>query len=184
MNMTGMIESDNLIIRRYNEDDFEDFVRLQKEDPILRSFDEDIIRNSTRKVLEESSCERYSIFEKTSMQYCGNIEFHQDAAEEYPEIGITLLEEKQNQGIGTEALVSFCNDCVNVRGISTILIRIEQENVRSRHLFEKLGAECIGNKTLPIFEKIYREMGKSVPSNSDEIGAATYYLKLPIRLAE
>ena len=152
MKMTGIIESDSLIIRRYNGDDFEGFVRLQKEDPILRSFDEDIIRSSTRKVLEESSCERYSIFEKASMQYCGNIEFNQDASEEYPEIGITLLEEKQNQGIGTEAIVSFCNNCFNVRRTSIIIVRIEQENIRSKHLFEKLGAECIGNRTLPIFE--------------------------------
>ena len=177
--MTNMFESEKLIIRPYNENDFEYFLQLQFEDPVMQSFGKDIIRSSTYKVLEESTCERFSIFEKNTKQYCGNIEFHKDSSEEYPEIGITLLTEKQNMGIGTEAVRLFCNGIYLERGVNVVLVRVEQENVRSKHLFEKLGADSIGKRTLPIFEKLYKEMGKSTPDES-EIGADTYYLRLPI----
>ena len=184
LKMVNMFESKRLMIRPYDKKDFEDFLQLQFEDPVMQSFGKDVIRSSTHKVLEKSLCERFSIVEKITDQYCGNIEFHQDVTEEYPEIGITLLVEKQNKGIGTEAVKLFCNGVCSERGIDVILVRIEQENVRSKHLFEKLGAKCVGNRILPIFEKLYREMGKPTPDNSEEIGATTYYLSLPILDAE
>ena len=175
-----MIESVNLIIRPYNEEDFESFLCLQNENPIFNSFDKDIIRLCARKAFEISSCERFSIFEKATGQYCGNIEYHKEKDEEYPEIGISLLSDKQNKGIGTEAVICFCNDCFCSEGVDTVLIRIEHNNLRSKHLFEKLGAVYIGNKTIPIFEKLYKEMDRSIPDNS-QLGADTYYLKLPIK---
>ena len=46
MKMTNVFESERLMIRPYDKKDFEDFLQLQFEDPVMQSFGKDIIRSS------------------------------------------------------------------------------------------------------------------------------------------
>ena len=173
-----MIESETLFIRPYSEEDFEVFIGLMKEDPILGKFDEAILRSSAHDTANSRADDEYSIIEKVSGDYCGYISLMNSAENEYPEVGITLLESKQNRGIGSEALRLFFEYCRDKLKIDTLLVRIDPENARSIHVFEKLGAEFIGKKNLPIIEKLYKEMGECPPDDLDASGANTYYLKL------
>lgn len=169
-----------VFIRPYEESDFEDFLILQQESPFMHLMEQDLVRQSVRKTLDERNYECHSVFEKDTMQYCGNIELHLDTDEPYPELGITLLSKQQNRGIGSSALRNFCNECLFPRGIKALLIRIEPGNSRSKHLFEKLGAKSIGKSLLPVMTKLFQQLGKPLP-DPEEAGVDTFLLELPIK---
>ena len=80
----------------------------------------------------------YSIFSKEG-EYCGSIEL-QNPETNTPEIGIDLLENKRNQGIGPRTVKIFAKACYEERKVDYFLIRISSRNLHSKYVFEKLGA--------------------------------------------
>lgn len=56
-----------------------------------------------------------------------------------PEIGIDLLENKRNQGIGPKEVRLFARRVCEIRTIDYFLIRISSNNMHSKYVFEKMG---------------------------------------------
>lgn len=172
-----------LEIRAFSNNDFESYCRLQLENCWFQSASLDSIRTAVRKTLDEGNSEFFSIFIKGTSTYCGNISLHVGPISGNPEIGIRLLENCQNRGIGTAAIALFCKYCYTHRGITKLEIRIDPENRRSIHVFEKLGAKFRTTQAdhISILEDLYRKVGTPLPDNLDDtIGSLHYDLELPL----
>ena len=66
---------DDIIIKAYSNNDFEDYLQMQLEDKIYEYYDKDLIRKTFKETLSDTSrTENYSIFLSEGMTYCGNIE--------------------------------------------------------------------------------------------------------------
>lgn len=58
-----------------------------------------------------------------------------------PEIGINLLPEHQGKGIGAHAIKLLWRKLSTERGLNYFVARVEENNVKSIKMFEKLGAK-------------------------------------------
>lgn len=86
---------------------------------------------------------RYFSIYKENGEYCGCIEL-QNYQSNTPEIGISLIESKRNQGIAAKVVKllvqKVCQEC----NIDYFLLKIMSDNSHSKHVFEKMGAVPIG----------------------------------------
>ena len=71
----------------------------------------------------------------------------QHLSETIPELGIDLFRDFQDQGYGTEALSAFIAWYRREHSVEAIRIRIDEDNSRSIHVFEKLGAVYVSTDT-------------------------------------
>ena len=174
----------SVIVRPYRESDFDALVRLTMKSPWFRSFNDEscmsIIRSAVHAEYIESGDEQYSVIRCADDVYCGNISLKK-AEDDLYELGISLYDTMQNQGIGTQALRQFCSYCYHEKGLRCLLVRIHPENTRSIHVFEKLGAVYKTKKAQQILLNTYAILGKPVPDDLDETaGVLHYYLHLPL----
>lgn len=193
--MEVQLESEGLIIRSFVEADFENYFRLQLEDKIFRAYqDDERLRSISRETLSESKHDLFSVFRKPGLEYCGSVSLQKGPTTGNPEIGISLLEAYQNQGIGTTAIALFCQYCYEQRGITRLEVRIRPKNKRSIHVFEKFGAQFESYQVdyLPLlqkfyesFQELYDKIGLSMPDYPlGKLGSNHYYLELPLKLQE
>lgn len=56
-----------------------------------------------------------------------------------PDIGISLVEEYRNQGLGPEAVILFANRLYSEYGIDRIYMRISENNLQSQKAFFRMG---------------------------------------------
>lgn len=95
--------------------------------------------------LVKGEADRYfSIFDEHGV-YCGCIEF-QNCRSKTPEIGLTLLESKRNQGIAAKVVKLLVQKARSEQQIEYFEVKIRVENSHSRHVFEKMGAVKIGEE--------------------------------------
>lgn len=99
----------------------------------------------------------FSIYEENG-EYCGCIEL-QNFQSTTPEIGIDLLENKRKHGIATKAVRLLVQKICAEQSIDYFLIKIMSNNPHSRHVFEKMGAEFIGEEDRP-FITMMKELRK------------------------
>lgn len=85
----------------------------------------------------EAEC-YFSIFDEHG-EYCGCIEF-QNCRSKTPEIGLTLLKSKRNQGIAAKVVKLLVQKACSEQEIEYFEVKIKAENYHSRHVFEKMGA--------------------------------------------
>lgn len=100
----------------------------------------------------------FSIYEENG-EYCGCIEL-QNFRSTTPEIGIDLLESKRNKGIAAKAVRLLVQKVCAEQSIDYFLIKIMSNNPHSRHVFEKMGAEFIGEEERP-FIAMMKEINQS-----------------------
>lgn len=86
----------------------------------------------------------FSIFDEHG-EYCGCIEL-QNCISKTPEIGLTLLESKRNQGIAAKVVKLLVQKACSEQEIEYFVVKIKAENSHSRHVFEKMGAVKIGEE--------------------------------------
>lgn len=91
----------------------------------------------------EAEC-YFSIFDEHG-EYCGCIEF-QNCRSKTPEIGLTLLESKRNNGIAAKVVKLLVQKAYSEQEIEYFEVKIKAENSHSRHVFEKMGAVKIGEE--------------------------------------
>ena len=144
-----MISTENLYMRLLKDTDFEYCKLLCVEDPqlgVIYKLNPEIFEKTYIEDKKTSCDEIYLVFEKESNEFCGEVVL-QHSSEYRNELGITLLNAHQNKGIGTEVIIGFCKWLNDVKGLSEITVRIDPENKRSQHVFKKLGAEFICQKS-------------------------------------
>lgn len=126
------------------DDDIENYEELQHS--INGESSEYLTTAQKNKVWDEAlkgDVDRYfSIFDEHG-DYCGCIEL-QNCRNKTPEIGLTLLESKRNQGIAAKVVKLLVQKACSEQEIEYFEVKIKAENSHCRHVFEKLGAEKIG----------------------------------------
>lgn len=138
MNRKIFAADEEYLIIPINDEDRDDYVELHRQlngnetlflNPICKDMMWEQVLNGKDKI--------YSIFSKES-EYCGSIEL-QKPETNTPEIGIDLLENKRNQGIGPRTVKIFAKAFYEVSKVDYFLIRISSRNTHSKHVFEKMG---------------------------------------------
>lgn len=138
MNRKIFAADEEYLIIPINDEDRDDYVELHRQlngngtlflNPICKDMMWEQVLNGKDKV--------YSIFSKEG-EYCGSIEL-QKPETNTPEIGIDLLENKRNQGIGPRTVKIFAKAFYEVSKVDYFLIRISSRNTHSKHVFEKMG---------------------------------------------
>ena len=176
-----MIETQKLYIRSFTEADKEYFRQLCNEDSklgkLLKELPDgfDIIY---WKSILESKDEIFLIFDKNTNTFYGKIELQHFSPTK--ELGIALLKDHQNKGIGTEAIIGFCDWLYTNKKLSELNIRIDPENKRSQHIFKKLGAEFIGQKSGLTQAEEQMLLYSNSNLDLDSIGPYFYKLGLPL----
>ncbi len=124
------------------------------------------------------------IFIKETGEFVGRV-CMQNTDTDLPEIGIDILKRYQNNGYGPEAIKSFAAWYCEKNGISKIKVRIDKDNLHSRHVFEKLGAEYIGSNSYyskivlgALQEKLSSETYKTLTQD----GIREYILYFPLSI--
>ena len=80
----------------------------------------------------------FAIFDNKN-DFCGKISLH-NPENNYPEIGIELLQEYRNRGIAKRAVQLLITEAQKKANKQYYLVRISIDNKHSRHVFEKMGA--------------------------------------------
>ncbi len=150
--------ADDVSIYRIAEEDRKNYVELKRQ---LNGEDSLFINPRSKDtmwqmVIESTDVETYSIFYKA--QYCGSMEL-QNIDKKEPEIGIDLLEEYRNIGIGPKAIMLLAKKEKTEGRFATFAVRILKENSHSQHVFQKLGATKISQDTgIPIENETTRKV--------------------------
>jgi [ribosomal protein S5]-alanine N-acetyltransferase len=156
------IETPRLLIRSYNDRDFENCVSLYGNSKITKYFDHGKARSE--KEVEELVKEKggkffkkrqpfglFSIFLKNSMTFIGQIDLLPTDKPGVVEIGFILLPKYQNKGFGSEGVKAFLSDYINelnAKGyvckgavIREVMATVHPENLPSKKLMEKMGMQ-------------------------------------------
>ncbi|MBR0418280.1 MAG: GNAT family N-acetyltransferase [Erysipelotrichaceae bacterium] len=87
--------------------------------------------------LEENAAV-YSMLEKKSERFIGNIEF-MDLTDSQAELGIAITADMQNKGYGTEAIKAMAKYGFDQMGLKRIYLRANPGNARAIYVYEKCG---------------------------------------------
>ncbi len=151
-----LVHNDHYALVRVAEYDRPDYVELQRQingdnTLFLNPISKDMMWDS---VLADESL--YIIIDD-SMQFCGSMELQ--GKSRTPEIGISILEKYRNRGIAQNAVQLLMTLTFNPENIDYYVLRIEEGNSHSRHVFEKMGAVFLG-EDLSTAEKFKESLNK------------------------
>lgn len=149
------IEDKDYILREPCEEYKDGYFELCKETYVIKEqLEDEDYRRVSWEILFKVGVLLF-IIEKTTNNFCGYVQLkHIDS--DQPEIGIELLKKYQHQGIGYRTIRLMLNKAQQVHPVSSYKIKIYNDNISSQKLFEKLGAERIGEEESEIV-KFMRE---------------------------
>lgn len=141
------------------------------------------------KIIKDEVDRYFSIYNEYG-EYCGCIDF-MNCQSATPEIGLTLLKCKRNQGIAAKVVKLLVQKACSEQEIEYFEVKIKAENSHSRHVFEKMGAVKIGEEEYALTKlrrllndrelELVREalyLAKA-ESADEELTKAVYLYKLP-----
>ena len=103
----------------------------------------------------------------------------QKNCEGQPDIGISLVEDQQNQGRGPEAVRLFCNHLFETYGLRSVFVRISAKNLQSQYAFAKVGAVYVREEMDPRYASLL-EKHPDVVLIGDPVRIRFYRIPLPI----
>lgn len=86
----------------------------------------------------ENKAPVFSMIEKSSGKYIGNIEL-MDVHDEEAELGITITASMQDKGYGTESVPAIVDYGMKELSLKRIFLRVFPDNLRAIHVYEKCG---------------------------------------------
>ncbi len=98
-----------------------------------------------------------------------------------PDIGISLIEDYRNQGIGPEAISLYSYYLYSVYKIDRVYARISELNTQSIRAFTKLGAILDKKETDYRMKKIVDELPEEMRDNKYIHDILYFHIDLPIR---
>ena len=119
-----------------------------------KAFTEEQELTWVREKLEEKA-PVYSMIEKKSGRFIGNIEF-MGLSETEAELGIAITGEMQNRGFGTEAVSAMVQYGFDYFGLKRVFLRTNPDNARAFHVYEKCGFVEYDRTDEHISMEIYR----------------------------
>ena len=175
-------KTERLYIRKCTENDYKYYAMLygSGNSPLAKWFKDspETFEEVCYNIFKKCSDEIFLIFRKDTNEFCGQLELRNDD-NGGKELGIDFLPEQQNKGFGTESIIGFSNWLYRERDYSHLTIRIDPENNRSQHVFKKLGAIFVEQKS--VISSDLAELMKNSGINYNELGLYYYTLPLPIK---
>ena len=95
-----------------------------------------------------SGSNEYAILD-SERRFCGTIQLKR-IEERTPEIVLSILEEFRNRGIAKIAVKLLTELTYDPKTMDYYVVRIKSDNSHSIHVFEKMGAEYIGDDVNPL----------------------------------
>ena len=97
-----------------------------------------------------------------------------------PDIGISLIQECRNQGIGPEAITVFANRLHSEYGIERVYARISELNIQSQKAFSKIGAVLDKREPDYRMKKIVDALPEEEQKKEKNNDLLFFHLDLPI----
>ena len=98
----------------------------------------------------------FSMLEKTTGKFIGNVEFFNRVFEE-AEWGIVITASMQNKGYGKEALKRSVEYGFNELGLTRIYLGVYADNPRAIHVYESCGFKEYDRNSVDVFMEINKE---------------------------
>ena len=163
MDMEKVFESENIIYVRPSFDLVPDYLEMVNDIENVARF----IGERREKYTEEAEIDyikdkmdnnatMFSMLEKGTNKFIGNIEFFNRVFEE-AEWGIALTAKMQNKGYGTEALKRSVEYGFNDLGLKRIYLIVYVNNPRAQHVYEKCGFKEFKRNDVDVFMEIEKE---------------------------
>lgn len=161
--MEKVFESENIIYVRPSFDLVPDYLEMVNDIENVARF----IGERREKYTEEAEIDyikdkmdnnatMFSMLEKGTNEFIGNIEFFNRVFEE-AEWGIALTAKMQNKGYGTEALKRSVEYGFNDLGLKRIYLIVYVNNPRAQHVYEKCGFREFKRNDVDVFMEIEKE---------------------------
>ncbi|MFT5819964.1 MAG: ribosomal-protein-alanine N-acetyltransferase [Crocinitomix sp.] len=149
--MSTIIETDRIILRRFNLTDFEAVYEFNSDtevikytgDPMLKSLDEakELIKNVWLSDYEKCGYGRWATIYKPDNKIIGfaGLKYLPEMAE--TDLGFRFLPQYWNKGIATEISPEILEYGFNKLNLKRIIAIAEQENIGSNKVLEKIGMQ-------------------------------------------
>lgn len=137
-----MFESDKILYVKMTEQYIDDYIRMYTDSKIQKSlfkkeYDHDTIVNWIKKEISEKEKYKFSMLEKETKEFIGNIEIIKKG--EVGEIMISITSNKQGMHYSEEAIKSIIEYGRKNLGISKYDLNVYKNNDKAIHIYEKVG---------------------------------------------
>ena len=160
MNMNVIFESENIVYVRPSFDLVPDYLEMvndidnvarfigERSEPLTEQQEIDYIKDKM-----DNNATMFSMLEKGTNKFIGNIEFFNRVFEE-AEWGIVITTSMQNKGYGTEALKRSVEYGFNELGLNRIYLGVYVNNPRAIHVYENCGFKEYKRDAVDVFMEI------------------------------
>ena len=158
--MNVIFESENIVYVRPSFDLVPDYLEMvndidnvarfigERSEPLTEQQEIDYIKDKM-----DNNATMFSMLEKGTNKFIGNIEFFNRVFEE-AEWGIVITTSMQNKGYGTEALKRSVEYGFNELGLNRIYLGVYVNNPRAIHVYENCGFKEYGRDDVDVFMEI------------------------------
>jgi len=163
MEMNVIFESENIFYVRPSFDLVPDYLEMvndidnvarfigERSEPLTEQQEIDYIKDKM-----DNNATMFSMLEKGTNKFIGNIEFFNRVFEE-AEWGIVITTSMQNKGYGTEALKRSVEYGFNELGLTRIYLGVYVNNPRAIHVYENCGFKEYKRDDVDVFMEITKE---------------------------
>ena len=163
MNMNVIFESERILYVRPSFDlvpeylemvnDIENVARYigDRREPLTEQQEIEYIKDKM-----DNNATMFSMLEKGTNKFIGNIEFFNRVFEE-AEWGIVITTSMQNKGYGTEALKRSVKYGFSELGLTRIYLGVYANNPRAMHVYESCGFKEYDRDDVDVFMEITKE---------------------------
>ena len=158
--MNVIFESENIVYVRPSFDLVPDYLEMvndidnvarfigERSEPLTEQQEIDYIKDKM-----DNNATMFSMLEKGTNKFIGNIEFFNRVFEE-AEWGIVITTSMQNKGYGTEALKRSVEYGFNELGLNRIYLGVYVNNPRAIHVYENCGFKEYKRDAVDVFMEI------------------------------
>lgn len=150
LDLDGVVfDSENIFYIKMNKKLEKDYMKMYNNPEIQKNlfkklYNKEQIEEWIIKMLSENNNFRFSMIEKSTNDYIGNIEIVKKD-NDVGEIMISITQNKQNNHYGSESVKSVIKYANDNLGINNFEVYVYKNNVRAIHCYEKAGFVVNGN---------------------------------------
>ena len=161
--MDKVFESEKIIYVRPSFDLVPDYLEMvndienvakfigDRREPLTEEQEIDYIKDKM-----DNKATMFSMLEKTTGKFIGNVEFFNRVFEE-AEWGIVITASMQNKGYGKEALKRSVEYGFDELGLTRIYLGVYADNLRAIHVYESCGFKEYDRNSVDVFMEINKE---------------------------
>ena len=137
-----MFESDRIIFVKLSEQYMDDYIKMYTDSNIQKTlfkkeYDYNTITNWIKKEISEKEKYKYSMIDKLTKEFIGNIEIIKK--DEIAEIMISITPSKQGMHYAIEAIKFIIEYGRKELGINNYDLNVYKDNSKAIHIYEKVG---------------------------------------------